>query len=424
MSLPLWFIAETPRAGRRHHIFLTAPDCPLGETEITRLIDDARVQTDATMTSGPNYLAIANPVNQTTTGRGGTEILMLVGLDIAKLTKTQRDRLASLLKEKSQALDALVSETDWGTAGELIEKIPAFESWQQALPQDLPLYQPPKERLSVWRIAAAVASTVLVVILLVLMNTQCTPFTKTNGDDKALFPEAKREQYQRFFEFDVFEIDVCLENNGQVPDLKPILDKEGSDYWRKLQEDLEGKGQNDLYLYLYLLVTDQHVEGANHGQRDALVILDSLAELIRCLKPEDQADWLKQFKKLLQVVIDINCEKKSVNTCLKGISSNPFITPCDLRRIDKLRDELDREEFWSEFISSAHCYAEVDPESNDKGDILINFMRHCFKIDADFQDLEAKSNEWERKSTEFINELKKWREISNDNDYVNSYCVD
>lgn len=143
--MALQFIVQTPRAGQWNHRLLISPQSTLSEEKILNYIAEA-----SSKPLGKDYFAVSHTVRQTSTGREGEEILILVGIAADKLMPIQKEALQKKLQTILEQLNLLVTTgVDWVNDGKsLLVMREELESWVQKL--DLPiewLYQTYWQRL-------------------------------------------------------------------------------------------------------------------------------------------------------------------------------------------------------------------------------------------------------------------------------------
>ncbi|TGO03326.1 hypothetical protein PN36_08200 [Candidatus Thiomargarita nelsonii] len=121
-------IAETPRAGKWNHRFIAAQDCSLSDSEIKKIVAAARRNPQ-----GDDYLAVSVKTAQSVSGRTGNEILVLVGVDVKKLSETQRQQIVTQLEQRLADLATLVTEINWDRDGQAIlvkrRELGEWEKW-------------------------------------------------------------------------------------------------------------------------------------------------------------------------------------------------------------------------------------------------------------------------------------------------------
>jgi len=136
-------VAETPRAGKWNHRFIVSPTCNLSDSEVAKV-----VATASRSPQGEDYLAVSVEAKQVLSGRTGTEILVLTGIEVNKLSDSQRQRVMVQLKQWLADLATLVTEKiDWEQEIEEsgLVKRPELAEWEKYF-SDLPLVK--KRRLS------------------------------------------------------------------------------------------------------------------------------------------------------------------------------------------------------------------------------------------------------------------------------------
>lgn len=106
-------IAQTPNAGARGYRFLTSAPDRIGGDVIA-----ARMGHCALVPMGPDYVAVQRTVTQKDTNRpNATETLMLVGVDVERLTTAECGRLTEVLSGLLNRIDEAISEIDWDADG-------------------------------------------------------------------------------------------------------------------------------------------------------------------------------------------------------------------------------------------------------------------------------------------------------------------
>lgn len=122
-------IAETPRAGKWNSRFLAAPDGSLSDSEVAKIVTAARRNP-----KGDDYLAVSADRAQLLSGRTGKEILVLVGVDVKKLSETERQQIFKQLEQRlNEDLATLVTEgIDWDRDGQaLLVKRRELGDWEK-----------------------------------------------------------------------------------------------------------------------------------------------------------------------------------------------------------------------------------------------------------------------------------------------------
>jgi predicted component of type VI protein secretion system len=126
--MSVFLIAQTPRAGEENHCIIAPCLLPISEREVFQRISMAIYQPE-----GKDYLAVSQTVEQTGSARHGREILVLVGINVNKLSATQRDKLQSTLKHYLFQFETLVTQTiDWNKENSaLLVYRPELDIWKQ-----------------------------------------------------------------------------------------------------------------------------------------------------------------------------------------------------------------------------------------------------------------------------------------------------
>jgi len=129
-------IAETPRAGKWNHRFIAAADGNLSDSEVAKIVAAARRNPQ-----GDDYLAVSVETAQSVSGRTGKEILVLTGVDVKKLSETQRQQIVTQLEQRLANLATLVTEEiDWDRDGQaILVKRRELGEWEKSF-DDLPTF--------------------------------------------------------------------------------------------------------------------------------------------------------------------------------------------------------------------------------------------------------------------------------------------
>ncbi len=136
-------IAETPRAGQWNHCFIVAPTGDLSGEEVIREVLTAARHCP----QGEDYLAVSVEAAQMLSGRTGREILVLTGIEVNRLSDTQRQQVMVQLERRLADLATLVTEkVDWEQEGKggLVKRVELVD-WEKDF-SDLPPAR--KRRLS------------------------------------------------------------------------------------------------------------------------------------------------------------------------------------------------------------------------------------------------------------------------------------
>jgi hypothetical protein len=152
----LQLVAQTPRAGDLNHRLLVAADSNLSESEVAQLLDEA-----ARNPQGENYLAVsAEKIKQVKSHRTGTEILVLVGVDVKRLSDGQRQQIMAQLRQQLDELASLVTSTiDWSQEKHLLIRREELAKWEEAfqgLPEKKTPSRPKKPVERFWLMGAVV----------------------------------------------------------------------------------------------------------------------------------------------------------------------------------------------------------------------------------------------------------------------------
>lgn len=128
-------LAETPRAGGLGHRFLVPTGCSISEANLTAFFQSAGENP-----IGCNFLAVSRAVEQHVDGgavREGAEVLILAGIDVSKMSDSERRYAKVNLHALMDSLAKLVtSDIEWSLATEpgLIVTRPEFAEWLRDTP--------------------------------------------------------------------------------------------------------------------------------------------------------------------------------------------------------------------------------------------------------------------------------------------------
>ena len=199
----LLLIAHTPRAGRHNHRFLIPPGATLADGVLSDFLAAATGSPDLSSAAGGNYLAAVREVEQPTTGRRGQEVLMLVGVDVARLNPDKRRAVDGSLRDRMGDLEDLIVRTvDWERDWDrLLVERPELAEWLRRLPSGLPVHRTTARPLPMnprrggrrWVLTAVAGLAALVVAAVVGLaaGLGTSPLAPTpSGADKASSPEA------------------------------------------------------------------------------------------------------------------------------------------------------------------------------------------------------------------------------------------
>lgn len=163
--MSIFFIAQTPRAGEENHCIVVPRSLPISEREVFHRINTAVYQAE-----GKDYLAVSRVVEQTNSKRQGREMLVLVGLDVNRLTNQQRDEVRAKLEHYFSQFEVLITKCiDWkGENGTSLKQRPELEKWANdplfhRLPRiSLQIHYKEEKNFS-WRTRCKVLTIVLVI---------------------------------------------------------------------------------------------------------------------------------------------------------------------------------------------------------------------------------------------------------------------
>jgi hypothetical protein len=124
-----FLIAETPNAGPHGHRFLVPPQCDWDDARTARFVGLGRLHAERI---GGNYIAVSRRAPQHSTGRSGDEVLVLVGVDTAKLSIDERDRIVRRLRDLLGDIDAVAARHPWAGEPRLVVPFPELEVWLES----------------------------------------------------------------------------------------------------------------------------------------------------------------------------------------------------------------------------------------------------------------------------------------------------
>jgi hypothetical protein len=123
----MFLIAQTPRAGEGNHCLVVPCRLPISEREVFDRINTAIYQSE-----GKDYIAVSQLVEQTASVRQGSEILVLVGVNVEDLSNHQRAEVRSKLEYYLSQFEILVTQTiDWPDRCTLLVYRTELERWGQ-----------------------------------------------------------------------------------------------------------------------------------------------------------------------------------------------------------------------------------------------------------------------------------------------------
>ncbi len=304
-------LAETPNAGRFHHRFLASPACGLDAAAAAELFARYRASPDG---SGPDFLGVDREAVQRATGRPGREILLVAGLDVARLATAERDAIRSRLVGRFSRLAELTETIDWERHDELLLERIELAGWiDPAWPVAArrPSNRPAPETVN-HRLRWIVGSSILVLAIMVYLVIARAPGTgapvpKSDPEPpgqpaRAVLADTKgrsREQYVHDLETRIKTWQKHKDLDGESPDnlLKDLAVSTGA------------KGPNEPSPTLAELAGDARIrrwlDAQAAGPFSLLDILDpaGATELKRLLPSQtfDSKGCLEYRKRLLAV---------------------------------------------------------------------------------------------------------------------------
>jgi hypothetical protein len=124
-------IAETPFAGGHGPRYLAPPgrqvDADLAAEYVARVKE---VEGDAEEIEGDDYLGVRLPIAEE--GQSAVQVLVLVGIDVDRMTGPERDEVLEQLRERLEVLNDAVHAVDWSTKGyDPLVEIPELDEWHE-----------------------------------------------------------------------------------------------------------------------------------------------------------------------------------------------------------------------------------------------------------------------------------------------------
>jgi len=160
-----FLVAETPRAGRWNGCLLVPEDSEITPAKAAPYFEDARK-----IPEGENYLAVSREVTQPTTGRVGSEYLLLAGVDVRALGPVRKEEVSRVMNKLLDDLEDLVVRTiRWDELPQAsLVKCPGMSGWLEKLGHLKPSkdQRPRPVRRRGWSVAAKLKEFVGPLVLL------------------------------------------------------------------------------------------------------------------------------------------------------------------------------------------------------------------------------------------------------------------
>jgi hypothetical protein len=133
-------IAQTPFAGGLGPRFLAPTGRGVEVTTAAHYVDKAReVEDDVEEIEGDDYLAVRLPLKNPETDEVAHDFMVLVGIDVDRMTGEERDEVLEQLRERLEVLNDAVAAVDWTTNGHNpIVEIPELDEWHEPAWDALP----------------------------------------------------------------------------------------------------------------------------------------------------------------------------------------------------------------------------------------------------------------------------------------------
>jgi hypothetical protein len=126
-------IAETPFAGGHGPRYLAPPGRLVDADTAAHYIALVReVEDDAEEIEGDDYLAVRLPLSDDATGDSSSQFLVLAGIDVDRMSGSERDEVLEQLRERIEVLNDAVIAVDWSAhAHEVVVEIPELDEWHE-----------------------------------------------------------------------------------------------------------------------------------------------------------------------------------------------------------------------------------------------------------------------------------------------------
>lgn len=126
-------IAETPFAGGHGPRYLAPPGRLVDADTAARYIALVReVEDDAEEIEGDDYLAVRMPLTDDATGESEPQFLVLAGIDVDRMSGSERDEVLEQLRERIEVLNDAVMAVDWSAHGyEVVVELPELDEWHE-----------------------------------------------------------------------------------------------------------------------------------------------------------------------------------------------------------------------------------------------------------------------------------------------------
>ncbi len=143
-------IAETPFANGHGPRYLAPPgrhvDADTAADYVGRVKE---VADDAEEIEGDDYLGIRLALADEATGETAMQVLVLIGIDVDRMSGSERDEVLEQLRERLEVLNDAVMAVDWSTKGyEPVVEIPELDEWHEPGWDALPRMGPWAEEMA------------------------------------------------------------------------------------------------------------------------------------------------------------------------------------------------------------------------------------------------------------------------------------
>lgn len=227
--------AVTPRAGRWNHRYLVPVSAHWSEGDLVQWSDQA-----GRRTGGERCLTVSRDVRQSSTGRTGTERVILCDPRLSALR--DHPRTARAVREKLQAcleqMDTLVTEQiDWTETGErLVIQHPCLNQWQRELDDELaPLPSEPQGTRSPGN-GVAIATRVTITVALIIALGM-TAWGLTGG----LFRKTQTELFHQQVHELATRLGIPTMGHDEIRIIEQVTEKLETDLFAREGDSLEGE---------------------------------------------------------------------------------------------------------------------------------------------------------------------------------------
>jgi hypothetical protein len=126
-------IAETPFAGGHGPRFLAPTGRGVDADAAAHYVGRVReVEDDVEEIEGDDFLAVRRSLTDEATGHSASEVLVLAGVDVDRMSANDRDDVLEQLRERLEVLGDAVAAVDWSAGHGPVVEIPELEEWHES----------------------------------------------------------------------------------------------------------------------------------------------------------------------------------------------------------------------------------------------------------------------------------------------------